>query len=73
MSVGTTAAAPRVHAGIEFFSIQIGSCADGHVFVEINATCCDEEELVQIELGNHRVASFERAFELIRHTIEPVQ
>jgi hypothetical protein len=57
--------------GAEFLRIELAPLADGNVFVTLTATTVDEEEpqLLDQEVGRHRVTSIDEVLAIIRDQV----
>jgi hypothetical protein len=55
---------------VQFYSIELAPLSDGHVFVGIGATLCEDEgELSNMEILSRRVDSFDEALRLIAKSV----
>ena len=58
---------PSIISAVQFYTIEIGQCADGRLSVGVQATICEEDGILDaMDLGRAYVATRDQALDLIR-------
>lgn len=58
---------PSIISAVQFYTIEIGQCADGRLSVGVQATICEEDGVLDaMDLGHAYVATRDQALDMIR-------